>query len=118
MRRQGRLGVLESSSSLSLEPDRAPQDAASDRSRWPSSLGLWIVLAAALLLRIPGVDRPLLGHFATKQAMYGMIARNFGRIVNLTSIAGLRPRKNCISYATTKAGLIGFTRSVAEALAP
>ncbi|MDC0308197.1 SDR family oxidoreductase, partial [Planctomycetaceae bacterium] len=40
------------------------------------------------------------------------------RIVNITSIAGLRPRKNCISYATTKAGVIGFTRSCAEAFAP
>lgn len=61
------------------------------------------------------LDGPFFTTWAVKE---GMIARNFGRIVNITSIAGLRPRKNCISYATTKAGLVGFTRSVAEALAP
>ena len=61
------------------------------------------------------LDGPFFTTWAVKE---GMIERNFGRIVNITSIAGLRPRKNCISYATTKAGLIGFTRSCAEAFAP
>ena len=61
------------------------------------------------------VDGPFYTTWAVKD---GMIERRFGRIVNITSIAGLRPRKGCISYATTKAGLIGFTRSCAEAFAP
>ena len=34
-----------------------------------------VVLAA--LVRVPGINRPLLGHFATKNAMYAMIARNW-----------------------------------------
>ena len=61
------------------------------------------------------LDGPFHTTWAVKD---GMIERNFGRIVNITSIAGLRPRPKCISYATTKAGLIGFTRSCAEAFAP
>jgi len=61
------------------------------------------------------LDGPFFTTWAVKE---GMIEREFGRIVNITSIAGLRPRKNCISYATTKAGVIGFTRSCAEAFAP
>lgn len=48
----------------------------------------------------------------------GMIARGFGRIVNMTSISALRARPQSIAYATTKAGLVGFTKSTAEALAP
>lgn len=52
--------------------------------------------------------------WAVKQ---GMIQRGFGRIVNLSSISALRARPNSIAYATSKAGLTGFTKSVAEALA-
>jgi len=48
----------------------------------------------------------------------GMIQRQFGRIVNISSIAGLRPRPMSIAYSVSKAGLISFTKCVAEALAP
>ena len=44
--------------------------------------------------------------------------RRFGRIVTLSSIAALRPRKMQIHYATSKAGVIAFTRCCAEAFAP
>lgn len=53
--------------------------------------------------------------WAVKQ---GMIERGFGRIVNIASIAGLRARPMSIAYAASKAGMIGLTKSVAEALAP
>ena len=53
--------------------------------------------------------------WAVKQRM---IERGFGRIVNMSSISALRPRMNAIAYATAKAGLTGFTKSAAEALAP
>jgi 3-oxoacyl-[acyl-carrier protein] reductase len=45
-----------------------------------------------------------------------MIARNFGRIVNMSSISGLRSRPYGIAYSASKAGVIGFTKSVSEAL--
>lgn len=47
----------------------------------------------------------------------GMIARNFGRIVNMASISALQPRPLSIAYAASKAGLVGFTRSIASAFA-
>ena len=53
--------------------------------------------------------------WAVKQSM---IDRRFGRIVNIASIAGLRARPMSIAYAASKAGMIGLTKSVAEALAP
>ncbi len=46
-----------------------------------------------------------------------MIRRNYGRIVNIASIAGLRPRPHAIAYAVSKAGVISFTQSTGEALA-
>ena len=48
----------------------------------------------------------------------GMIERGYGRIVNVASIAALRPRPKSIAYAASKAGMIGLTRSLAEAVAP
>ncbi len=38
---------------------------------------LFLLLALAAAVRLPGINRPLLGNFATKQAIYGMIARNW-----------------------------------------
>ena len=46
-----------------------------------------------------------------------MIERRFGRIVNVTSIAGLRARPMSIAYAASKAGMIAFTKSLAEGVA-
>jgi 3-oxoacyl-[acyl-carrier protein] reductase len=53
--------------------------------------------------------------FAVKDAM---IARKFGRIVLISSVAALRPRKMQIHYASSKAGVIALTRCCAEAFAP
>jgi 3-oxoacyl-[acyl-carrier protein] reductase len=53
--------------------------------------------------------------FAVKDEM---IARNFGRIVLISSVAALRPRKMQIHYASAKAGVIALTRCCGEAFAP
>lgn len=46
-----------------------------------------------------------------------MIARKFGRIVLLSSIAALRERKNQVHYSAAKAGVIAMSRCLAEAWA-
>src|SRR5947208_2813720 len=53
--------------------------------------------------------------FAVKDEM---IRRGFGRMVTISSVAALRPRKMQIHYASAKAGVIAFTRCCAEAFAP
>ncbi|HWB08962.1 MAG TPA: SDR family oxidoreductase [Pirellulales bacterium] len=53
--------------------------------------------------------------FAVKDEM---LRRGFGRIVTVSSIAALRPRKMQIHYASAKAGVIALTRCCAEAFAP
>ena len=47
----------------------------------------------------------------------GMVARGYGRIVNIASIAGLEAKPYAIAYATSKAAVVGFTRSLGQALA-
>jgi len=48
----------------------------------------------------------------------GMLDRGYGRIVCIASIAGLRARGRMITYSTSKAGVIAFSRSCAEAFGP
>jgi len=46
-----------------------------------------------------------------------MIARKFGRIVNIASIAAFAVRPTLLPYAAAKAGVISFTKSCCEPLA-
>ena len=61
------------------------------------------------------LDANLKGAFHTCRAVIkGMMKRRAGRIVNITSIVGLTGNKGQANYAASKAGLIGFTKSVAK----
>jgi 3-oxoacyl-[acyl-carrier protein] reductase len=61
------------------------------------------------------LDANLKGAFHTTRAcIKGMMKRRQGRIINITSIVGLTGNKGQANYAASKAGLIGFTKSVAR----
>jgi 3-oxoacyl-[acyl-carrier protein] reductase len=61
------------------------------------------------------VDANLRGAFvAIRSAVRGMMKRRWGRIVNITSVVGIMGNKGQANYAASKAGLIGFTKSVAK----
>jgi 2-dehydro-3-deoxy-L-rhamnonate dehydrogenase (NAD+) len=47
----------------------------------------------------------------------GMIAQNYGRIVNIASIAGKEGNPNAAAYAAAKGGLIAFTKALGKELA-
>jgi 3-oxoacyl-[acyl-carrier protein] reductase len=47
----------------------------------------------------------------------GMIAQNYGRIVNVASIAGKEGNPNASAYSASKAALIGITKSLGKELA-
>ena len=49
----------------------------------------------------------------TRLVVAGMKERGWGRIINISSIYGLRGATNRVAYVTTKTGLIGLTRAVA-----
>jgi 3-oxoacyl-[acyl-carrier protein] reductase len=46
-----------------------------------------------------------------------MVERKWGRIINMTSVVGLRGWPGDTAYGSAKAGLIGFTKSLAKELA-
>jgi 3-oxoacyl-[acyl-carrier protein] reductase len=46
-----------------------------------------------------------------------MIDRGYGRIVNIASIAGKEGNPNACAYSASKAGVIGFTKSLGKELA-
>ena len=53
----------------------------------------------------------------TKAALRPMLRQRFGRIINISSIVGERGNAGQANYAASKAGLIGFTRSLAKEVA-
>jgi 3-oxoacyl-[acyl-carrier protein] reductase len=61
------------------------------------------------------LDANLKGAFHTTRAVIkGMMKRRSGRIISITSVVGLTGNKGQANYAASKAGLIGFTKSVAR----
>jgi len=60
----------------------------------------------------------LRSQFLTCRAVVpGMIERNYGRIANITSIAGKEGNPNASAYSASKAGIIGLTKSLGKELA-
>jgi 3-oxoacyl-[acyl-carrier protein] reductase len=54
---------------------------------------------------------------ATRQALAPMLRARFGRVINVASIVGLRANAGQANYAASKAGVIGFTKTVAVEVA-
>jgi len=55
--------------------------------------------------------------YGCKAVVPGMIARNYGRIVNISSIAGKEGNPNASPYSAAKAGVIALTKSLAKEVA-
>ena len=56
-------------------------------------------------------------YHSTKFVLRQMMRRKYGRIINITSIVGLQGNTGQSNYAASKAGLIGFSQSVAKEVA-
>mgnify|MGYP001465627105 CR=1 FL=1 len=61
------------------------------------------------------IDTNLTGMFRmTKLCLRQMMKAKYGRIINITSVVGLTGNPGQANYSATKAGMIGFTRSLAK----
>ncbi|WP_394689982.1 3-oxoacyl-[acyl-carrier-protein] reductase [Hoeflea sp.] len=54
----------------------------------------------------------------TRELAHPMMKRRSGRIINITSVVGVSGNPGQANYCASKAGMIGFTKSVAQEIAP
>ena len=66
---------------------------------------------AVLAVNLKGVF-----HFSKAASKY-MMKKRSGRIINITSVVGIRGNEGQSNYAASKAGVIGFTKSLAREFA-
>jgi 3-oxoacyl-[acyl-carrier protein] reductase len=65
------------------------------------------------------IDTDLTGVFNTTQAcIITFLKQKSGSIVNISSLSGVHPLPGQVNYAAAKAGVIGFTKSLAKEVAP
>lgn len=55
--------------------------------------------------------------YVNRVVLSGMKARNYGRIVNISSVAGKEGNPNLSAYSAAKAGVIGLTKSLGKEVA-
>jgi len=64
------------------------------------------------------IDTNLTATFrATRAVLPKMMRARFGRVINVASVAGIRANPGQANYSASKAGVIGFTRTVAAEVA-
>ena len=64
------------------------------------------------------LDINLSGVFNTcKAVMRPMMKKKYGRIINMSSVVGITGNPGQVNYASSKAGIIGFTKSLAKEVA-
>jgi 3-oxoacyl-[acyl-carrier protein] reductase len=64
------------------------------------------------------IDTNLKGTFSvTKAVIRGMVRQRFGRIISVSSVAGLVGNAGQANYSAAKAGMIGFTKAIAKEVA-
>lgn len=65
------------------------------------------------------IDINLRGAFlCTKHVLRSMLGLNWGRIINMASVAGLVGSMGRVNYSASKGGLVAFTRSLASEVGP
>jgi 3-oxoacyl-[acyl-carrier protein] reductase len=65
------------------------------------------------------IDTDLTGVFNTTRAcIITFLKQKSGNVVNISSVSGIHPLPGQVNYAAAKAGVIGFTKSLAKEVAP
>jgi acetoacetyl-CoA reductase len=75
--------------------------------------GLFHKMSAEKWREVMRVDLDSL-FFMTRPLIEGMRERGYGRIINISSINGQKGQVGQVNYSTAKAGMIGFTKALAQ----
>lgn len=132
---QGATEVVERIRAAGGAAEAAPGDiadaAATEKLLEPGEDGPVLVLVNNAGLRLDGlspqledeqwqrvIDVNLTATFrATRAALPAMLRARWGRVVNVASVVGIRANPGQANYAASKAGVIGFTKTVAQEVA-
>ena len=74
-------------------------------------------LFGSMMLKKNKIVKTPFGDFNRKAVVPNMISNNYGRIVNVASVAGKDGNANASAYSSGKAGAIGLTKSLGKELA-
>lgn len=55
--------------------------------------------------------------YVTRQVVAGMVRQRYGRVINITSVVAQTGNPGQVNYASSKAGIIGFTKALAREVA-
>ncbi len=55
--------------------------------------------------------------YVTRQVVAGMVRQRYGRVINITSVVAQMGNPGQVNYASSKAGIIGFTKALAREVA-
>lgn len=123
--RHGRIDILVNNAGIAppSDPSRVQQMVANQIARMEGRLDDLVPPDSTLSLSDADWDRMIRVHlygtfFGTRAALRHMTPARSGCIVNVSSVLGLRPMAGAVHYATAKAGIIAFTKSVGQEVAP
>lgn len=123
--RHGRLDILINNAGIAppIDPDLVQQAIANQMARMEGRIGDLVPPNNTVDLSDEDWDRMIRVHlygtfYGTRAALRHMTPARSGSVVNVSSVLGLRPMAGALHYATAKAGIIAFTKSVGQEVAP
>jgi 3-oxoacyl-[acyl-carrier protein] reductase len=123
--RHGRLDILVNNAGIAPPTDAAATELmmANQMKRMEGRIDELVPPDSTVALSDAAWDRMIRVHLygtfhGTRAALRHMTPARRGAIVNVASVLGLRPMSGVASYSTAKAGIIAFTKSVGQEVAP
>ncbi|MEI6401622.1 MAG: SDR family NAD(P)-dependent oxidoreductase [Actinomycetota bacterium] len=123
--RHGRLDILINNAGIAPPPDpaRTTRSIENQMKRMEGKIDEMVPPDTTVDLSDADWDRMIRVHlygafYGTRAALRHMTPARSGAIVNISSVLGLRPLAGAVHYATAKAGIIAFTKSVGQEVAP